>query len=286
MAATEPRAGAGPGRALAAVVLAAGEGRRLRPLTLRRPKPLCPVGDRALVDLALDRVAPVTTSIAVNVHHHRAQLEAHLAERASGEGPSAAPVHLSVEADRALGTAGALGLLRPWIDGRGTLVVNADAWCRPDLVSFVAGWDGERIRLLVAGRDGFDAGADVAAALMPWSEVARFRPEPTGLYESSWRAAHEEGRLEVVRYDGPFVDCGTPARYLAANLAAAELAGGSIVGPGALIDGEVESSVVGRDAVVSGQVRHSVVWDHAVVRPTERLDHAIRAGAHLTVLLR
>ena len=41
---------------LAAVVLAAGAGTRLRPLTRLRPKALCPVGDRPLVDHALDRV--------------------------------------------------------------------------------------------------------------------------------------------------------------------------------------------------------------------------------------
>ena len=44
---------------VAGVVLAAGAGTRLRPLTLVRPKPLCPVGDRPLVDHALDRVATV-----------------------------------------------------------------------------------------------------------------------------------------------------------------------------------------------------------------------------------
>ncbi|HKY66707.1 MAG TPA: sugar phosphate nucleotidyltransferase, partial [Acidimicrobiales bacterium] len=43
-----------------ALVLAAGEGRRLRPLTWLRPKPLCPVGGRALVDLALDRARTAT----------------------------------------------------------------------------------------------------------------------------------------------------------------------------------------------------------------------------------
>ena len=42
---------------VAAVILAAGEGRRLRPLTDRLPKALCPVGNTALLDLALERVA-------------------------------------------------------------------------------------------------------------------------------------------------------------------------------------------------------------------------------------
>ena len=54
---------------LAGVVLAAGLGTRLRPLTLVRPKPLCPVGDRPLLDHALDRMAAVAGDVAVNVHH-------------------------------------------------------------------------------------------------------------------------------------------------------------------------------------------------------------------------
>lgn len=108
---------------LAAVVLAAGAGTRLRPLTEILPKALCPVGNVALVDLAIDRVRPLTPRIAVNVHHGRALLEAHLAGR----------VHVSVEEPDVLGTAGALGQVRDWIDGRATVVVNADAWHRIDL---------------------------------------------------------------------------------------------------------------------------------------------------------
>src|SRR5690242_8490235 len=98
---------------IAGVVLGAGLGLRLRPLTSLRPKVLCPVGDRTLVDHALDRFDGVTGSLCVNVHHHRGMLENHLAGR----------VHLSIEEPQALGTAGALGLLRPWIAERPVLVV-------------------------------------------------------------------------------------------------------------------------------------------------------------------
>ncbi|HEX6417480.1 MAG TPA: sugar phosphate nucleotidyltransferase, partial [Acidimicrobiales bacterium] len=92
-----------------AVVLAAGEGRRLRPLSLVRPKPLCPVGGVPLLDLAVARARMVTAAVAVNVHHGREAIERHLAAEA-GEGHSggggAGPVHVSVEEERALGTAG------------------------------------------------------------------------------------------------------------------------------------------------------------------------------------
>jgi MurNAc alpha-1-phosphate uridylyltransferase len=239
-------------------VLAAGAGARLRPLTTLCPKALCPVNNVALVDLALARVQAVTSNVAVNVHHGRAALVAHLAGRA----------HLSIEEPEALGTAGALGYLREWIDGRSVLVVNADAWIQADLAAFVQGWDRDQVRVMVVAdesrrdfrsRDG-RWWRYAGAALMPWSEVCRLRAEPTGLYECSWRQAEAEGRLDLAPHAGPFFDCGTPVEYLAANL---HVSGGrSVIGPGAVVEGEVDQSVV---------------WPDGVVRRGERLVRAIRA---------
>src|ERR1700694_3483902 len=124
---------------IAGVVLGAGLGLRLKPLTLLRPKVLCPVGDLPLVDHALERFAGVTDALAVNVHHHRSLLESHLGGR----------VHLSIEEDAALGTAGGLGQLRDWIDHRPTLVVNGDTYCPSSVAPLLDGWDGERLRVLV-----------------------------------------------------------------------------------------------------------------------------------------
>ena len=229
------------------------------PLTRIRPKALCPVGNVPLVDAAIERAEQVTPSVAVNVHHGRALLEAHLAGR----------VHLSIEADRALGTAGALGNLRAWLAGRPVLVLNADAWHDADLATFVAGWDGERVRLLVVGAGDFGPATPVVAAVHPWSDVQRLDAEPSGLYARSWRRHAEGGQLDVAPYDGPFHDCGTPARYLAANLAAS---GGA--------------SVVGAGATVSGDVDRCVVWPGASVRRGERLRDAIRVDERTTVLVR
>jgi N-acetyl-alpha-D-muramate 1-phosphate uridylyltransferase len=273
---------ASPG-GLVGVVLAAGEGTRLRPLTWRRPKALCPVGNVPLVDLAVARVAAAAPAVAVNVHHGRRAIEAHLAARPA----DAPPVHVSVEEERALGTAGALGHLRPWIDGRAVLVTNADAWCRPDLAAFVAGWDGEKVRVLLHGDASFGPRAPVLACLVPWSEVAPLAPEPAGLYETIWAPAHRAGRLEAVGDPGPFVDCGTPAAYLQANLlAAAEHPGGRLVDPTAVVDGTCVGSVVGAGARVHGSVEGSVVWPGATVAAGERLRRAIRVEPALTVLVR
>ena len=245
---------------VAGVVLAAGAGTRLRPLTRLRPKVLCPVGDVPLVDLAIERVEAVTPAVAVNVHVGRDLLEHHLHGR----------VHLSLEDEPGLGTAGALHLLRSWIDGRPTLVVNGDAWTTAPLAPLLDGWDGERTRVLVVGGGGVSPTMRIAGALLPWHDVRDLGPGPSGLWEVSWRAAAEAGRVEAVAVapGTPFVDCGTPGAYLAANLAAS--GGESVVGAGAVVEGEVEASVV---------------WPGSVVRRGERLRNAIRAGA-LTVVVR
>lgn len=245
---------------LAAIVLGAGAGSRLQPLTGIRPKPLCPVANRPLIDWAIERARTVTDAVAVNVHHGRAAMESHLAGR----------VHLSVE-ETLLGTAGGVGRLREWAARRPVLVINADAWYDADLVAWVAKWDGERVDLLSNTDESgtLTPRTRVAASLMPWPEVARLAPEPAGLYEACWVPASAAGRLTLTPFDGDLVDCGTPRGYLAANLAVSN--GDPVVGPGALVDGVVEQSVV---------------WAGAPVFASEHLVRAIRPADGITVLVR
>ncbi len=249
------------------MVLAAGSGTRLRPLTAERPKALCPVGGVALVDLALARLRPFVgeDGVAVNLHHFAEQLDAHLP----------ASVHRSFEQPVALGTAGALGALAPWIAGRDVAVTNADAWLGADvdLSGLVEGWDRERTRLLCVedpARGDFATLRYCGVALIPGATAARLEPEPSGLYEASWRAERAAGRLDLVTTAAAFVDCGTPADYLAANLAAAQ-----------------GRSVVADDAVIGAGARleRTVVWPGAEVAPGEVLVDAIRTPS-ATVLVR
>lgn len=244
---------------VAGVVLAAGAGTRLRPLSLLRPKALCPVGNVPLVDLAIERVRTVTDDVAVNVHHWRDAMTQHLGGR----------VHVSVEDREALGTAGALGRLRPWLAGRAAVVVNADAWCPGSLAPLLDGWDGERVRLVLVGDDQLTPTSAVAAALLPWRSIAPLEPRPTGLYEVVWREAQRAGELEVVRHDGPFIDCGTPKQYLDANLASS--GGANVVDP---------------TATVTGVVDRCVVWAGADVPAGETLRYAIRPATGITILVR
>lgn len=262
-----------------AVVLAAGEGRRLRPISEVRPKALCPVGGVPLIDLAIERVAPVVGAVAVNVHHGRDVLEAHLRGRDD--------VHVSIEEEVALGTAGGVARLRGWIDGRPVVVVNADAWSPAPVPDLTTGWDGSTVRVLVRGDDELRDDSLVGACLLPWSVVTTLDERPSGLFESVWRDARAAGRLDVVRHDGELVDCGTPARYLDANRRAVALAGGSIVLPGARVaDGvRVEGSVIGAGARIAADVVDSVVWDGQSVASDSPLTRSILVGPSTAVVV-
>lgn len=196
-------------------MLAAGAGTRLRPLSDVCPKPLCPLGDSTLLDRAIDQVAAaVGVPVAVNVHHGRDAMLSHLSGRDD--------VHVSVEEPEALGTAGAVAALAGWLDGRAALVVNADTVHGEDLAAFVAGWDGERVRVLMTGDGPFGPRSGVVASIVPWPDVERLRAVPSGLWEVLWRPGLEEGRLEWVHARGTVIDCGTVSAYVLANRYLAE----------------------------------------------------------------
>jgi NDP-sugar pyrophosphorylase family protein len=267
-----------------ALILAAGEGRRLRPITATLPKALCPVGNVALLDRALDRLARHGLTgpgrVAVNVSHLAEQVTAHVAGR----------THISVE-PRRLGTAGAVANLRDWTAGRPLLVGNADAYLVPrspwpDLAPLWEGWDGTTVRVLVVPEPRTDLAEFGAArfagfSLLPAGVIADLPAGPSELVLEVWRPAERAGRLEVVDYDGFYLDTGTPPDFLRANLHAA--AGGSLVADGATVSGTVEQSVVGRGAVVRGSVLRSVVFPDGSVGPGESLVDAIRVGSSTTL---
>ncbi|GGK26540.1 hypothetical protein GCM10010124_19020 [Pilimelia terevasa] len=293
---------------IAAVVLAAGLGTRLRPLTDGTPKALCPVGNVPLLDLALARLARCglagPDSVAVNASYLGAQVAAHVAGRATVSWETAGP----------LGTAGALGALRDWLDGRDVLVGNADAYLvaagppvdadggpredadgppegtdggGADIAPLLADWSGATVRLLARpaapGEPGeFGAWRFAGFSLVPWRLVRDLAAEPAELWREVWRPAEAGGTLECVPYSGTYLDCGTPAAYLAANLHAARQAGGRIVSPDALVTGAVCDSVVGAGAAVHGRATRCVVWPGATVPAGESLSDAVRLP-HTTV---
>lgn len=160
----------GPSRAM---VLAAGLGTRMRPLTYERPKALVEVGGRALIDHVLDRLAEagVTTAV-VNVHHMADQMEAHLARR------TAPRVLISDERDELLDSGGGIQKARPMLGDAPIFVANIDSlWVEgatPALESLKAAWDPGRM--------------DCALLLVPRGQGIGFEG-PRGFFMDS------EGRL-------------------------------------------------------------------------------------------
>jgi NDP-sugar pyrophosphorylase family protein len=264
----------------------------MRPLTLTVPKPLCPVGNVALVDRALallDRHGLADpTAVAVNVCYLPDVVADHVRGHAFISREPGPP---------ALGTAGAVAHLSSWAAGRGLLVGNSDAYLAPrlpdtrDLAPLFDGWDGTTVRVLgVPAKD--DSTTEFRPAgcgpmrfagfsLLPADVVAGLPAGRSELVHEVWRPAERAGRLEVITYDGEYIDTGTPPDFLAANLHAA--AGGSLVAADAEVSGLVHASVIGSGARVRGSVTRCVVFPGSAVGAGERLVDAIRLGSTVTV---
>jgi MurNAc alpha-1-phosphate uridylyltransferase len=244
---------------LSAMLLAAGHGTRLAPLTDLAPKPLCPVGNAPMIDLALRHASGQTDRTIVNVHRFRDQFEQWC--------PNG--VDLSFEKEL-LGTAGGVANIASWVGDDDLLVINSDALLIGDIGPFVSGWNRATIRLLVTpdpGRPDFEGIWRFAGvSLMPNRTVHDLAQGFSDLYRAAWLPAQQACLLELVPFAGSHIDCGTLADYLFANLTVAG-----------------QRAVVAPDAVVRGEVIDSVVWSGCEVGPGERLVRSVRARNDVTV---
>ncbi|HZP19395.1 MAG TPA: nucleotidyltransferase family protein [Bauldia sp.] len=232
-----------------AMVLAAGIGKRMRPLTATVPKPLIEVGGRALIDYSLDRLerAGVETAV-VNVHYLAHLLVAHLARRKRPR------IIMSDERAELLDTGGGVRKALANFDNSPFYLLNSDTFwiegARPNLDWLAAGWD--------------DAAMDVLLLLAPtvkaigYAERGDFRMDAAGrlyrrkerevvpfayagaaiihprLFEGSPEGAFslnllfdraiEAGRLAGVRMDGLWLHVGTPDAIAEAELSIADSA--------------------------------------------------------------
>ncbi len=220
----------------AAMVLAAGLGKRMRPLTATRPKPLVEVAGTTLLDRALDHLAAAGVGHAVvNVHYFADQIEAHLAAR------TAPAVTLSDERDLLLETGGGVSKALPLLAADPFYVVNSDnLWVdgSVDTLRLLAQrWDAATMDALLlvvplARASGYEGRGDFTM-----SAVGQIRPrvehrvapyvfsgvqllakhlfagEPVEPF-SMWRVWHKalaRGRLYGVVHGGLWFHVGTPA---------------------------------------------------------------------------
>jgi MurNAc alpha-1-phosphate uridylyltransferase len=131
-----------------AMVLAAGLGTRMRPLTDARPKALVEVAGRTLIDRVLDELAAAGVERAViNVHHLADQMEAHLAGRRDLE------VMISDEREALLDSGGGIQKARALLGEAPFFVANIDSlWTggqTPPLETLKRAWDPARMDLLL-----------------------------------------------------------------------------------------------------------------------------------------
>ena len=225
------------------MVLAAGLGTRMRPLTDRIPKPLVEVAGRALITHVLDRLeAAGVAETVVNVHHHADQVERLLAAR------TAPPrVIVSDERGQLLETGGGARKALPHFGDAPFLAINSDTiWIegvRPNLLRLGDVFDPERMDALLllasttasVGYDGIgDFTMDAEGRLTRRAErcvapfvyagacvltPALFAGTPEGAFSLNriFDRAAERDRLFGVRLEGVWMHVGTPEAILEAE---------------------------------------------------------------------
>lgn len=267
-----------------AMVLSAGLGTRLRPLTSLRAKPLVPVGDRPALAHILDHLRAVGVPRAVvNAHHLAAQVVAFARAQPWD-------VRVSEEAEL-LGTAGGTAQARGLLGEGDVLVWNGDILADVDVGALVrahearatlvvqplargegpVGLDAQgRVVRLRAERFGDeDRGGQFLGIYVLGAALRERLVSPGGMIEDVLIPALARG--DVVRafeHHGPWHDIGTLETYREANLAWLAARGlTSWVAPGARVAATVvlDRSLVGEGAVVEGEgsLTRCIVWPGA-----------------------
>jgi len=228
-----------------AMVMAAGLGKRMRPLTASRPKPLVEVAGKALIDHVLDRLrAAGIERIVVNVHYLPDALEAHLKGRAED-----LDVTISDERNLLLETGGGMVKAAPMIADDPFLVVNSDNYWvdgpADSLRLLASHWRDEEMDALLllvpqarasnnnsqgdfhmdaAGRLKRRGGGRVAPFVYTGIQIVSkrlLRDAPDGAFSTNilWDRAIEEGRCFGAVHQGLWFDVGSPPAIAATEAA-------------------------------------------------------------------
>lgn len=286
-----------------AMILSAGLGTRLRPLTDELPKPLVPVGDKPAIRQIQDALAAAGLARQVVNTHHRA---AHFSSDVL------LPDTVVVTEPRILGTAGGIANARASFDGGPVLVWNGDILApidvsaalarladadHPDAVWIVAprppgqvpgtvGIDAEgrvcRVRSFRFGEERSSGDFLGVSALSP--RLVAALPVEGCLVGDVIGPRLEELRVATVLHEGPWDDLGSPAAYLAANQRWLRERGlVRYLGPGARAP-EGTTGIVGAGAVLTGAPAVDVVcWPNAEAHDVPARTIVTSGGLRVTV---
>ena len=225
-----------------AMILAAGRGERMRPLSDAVPKPLLRVGGKPLVVWQIEALARAGyRTLVINAAHLAPQLVAALGDGAA----LGVRIDWSLEPEP-LETAGGIATAMPWLPAGPVLVVSGDVWTRFDYASLTARADAmardgapPRVHLVMVPNPAFHPSGDFA---LEGSQIRRTGPTMLtfgniGLYDTAllrelprgvklkllplyhdWIA---RGLVSGERYDGPWANVGTPDELAALDAALA-----------------------------------------------------------------
>ncbi|WP_226704781.1 N-acetylmuramate alpha-1-phosphate uridylyltransferase MurU [Microbulbifer elongatus] len=214
-----------------AMVLAAGFGKRMRPLTDSMPKPLVPVLEKPLIEYTLERLAAAgVKQVVINTAYLGEQIRARLG---SGE-RFGLSIQYSVESEP-LETAGGITKALPLLGSEPFLVVNSDVWCDFDFTAWIENPLPESCpgRLLMVpnpphnpeGDFGIEGGIDkglLSGSAKPrytFAGISYLRPQILTGYPNARERyglgevfAHNEDIMQAEVYRGGWCDVGTPER--------------------------------------------------------------------------
>ncbi|WP_156416950.1 nucleotidyltransferase family protein [Sphingopyxis sp. H050] len=232
-----------------AMVMAAGIGKRMRPLTATRPKPLVRVAGKALIDHSLDRIeAAGIGHVVVNVHYLADALEAHLAAQ-----KRRFTIAVSDERAQLLETGGGMMKALPLLTGDPILIVNSDnIWTdgpQDSIANLARHWDDAKMDALLlvirqASATGHGGKGDFH--MDPAGKLSRRKPgriapfvytgiqlvsrrllvdAPEGPFSTNilWDRAIAAGRLYGLSHMGQWFDVGTPASIAPTEAALGEV---------------------------------------------------------------
>jgi mannose-1-phosphate guanylyltransferase len=296
------------------MILAAGYGTRLRPVTYTLPKPMVPVCNRPLIAYAVEALRDAgATELLVNLHHLPDAIERFLRDRYGLQ----LRIAFSLEPE-ILGTGGGVRKVRPLLEREDDFfLVNADtiqfphwqslrdARRRDDALAALTVRHppkGDKFTAVWVDHgwiNGFGTGHGeplmFSGSHCISSRIFRYLPDKdfSGIVDETYQPLLTGGRERIAAIvdDGLWFDIGTPQRYMSASRGILErMAGGEIAPPEgsnargtslvhdtAHVRGTIETSAVGEGSVIEGNLRDSFVWDRCRIPAGAAIESCIVA---------
>jgi len=290
-----------------AMILAAGLGTRLQPLTMDRPKALVPIGNKPVIDLIIGYLKNQgITEIVVNAHHHQEQIVKHL----DGGRPFGIRIDIRVEQE-ILGTGGGIENTRDFWDDDPFIVINGDVLTDINLENAydAHGRSGSPVTLILHDQPPFnqiridskhnilDIAQENRPGRMAFTGIHIIDPEvlnriPKGVFSSiidCYRRLMEKGKppKAYLSTGHNWRDIGSVQSYVLANREALK-GNRSLVAPGCRIHHSAmlkDWAVIDENTILEQgvEVERSILWEKVIIRKGKKvIDSIVTASKEAT----